>query len=71
VYYQNVIKGILADMGRTEVDARHVEGWMRCEHSTLDHLGPAAFKKEVKMAVACIDGPEGGVSETLAQSYGL
>lgn len=71
MYYQQVITGILKKMGRSDVDPRHVEGWMRCEHSTLDALSPTAFKKEVKIAVQCIDGPEGDVSETLAKSYGL
>jgi hypothetical protein len=71
MYYRNLIQSILADMGRQEVDPRHVEGWMRCENPTLDHLDRATFQSEVKIAVACIDGPEGDVSERLAQSYGL
>jgi hypothetical protein len=71
VYYQNLIKTLLAEIGRPEVNARHVEGWMRAQHPTPDHLDRRAFKKEVKLAVKCIDGPEGAISEELAKSYGI
>lgn len=52
-------------------DPRHIEGFMRLQYSTLDHLDKATFRREVQIAAACID--EGGVegAEQLAQSYGL
>ncbi len=54
----------------TNQDPRWVEAYMRVEHSTLDHLTPARFAAEVRMAVACIE--EGGedMAERIAQSYG-
>lgn len=52
-------------------DPRHIEAWMRVEHSTLDHLTRGEFLKEIRFAAECIN--ECGVeeSEGLAQSYGL
>ena len=52
-------------------DPRHVEAFMRAEHSTLDHLSERQFAAEVRMACACID--EGGVemAERVAQSFGM
>lgn len=52
-------------------DPRHVEAFMRCEYSTLDHLTPAKMRNEIKMACLCID--EGGVefAESVAQSFGF
>jgi hypothetical protein len=52
-------------------DPRHVEGYMRLAHGTLDQLSPQQFRAEVALAVACI--AEGGIdtAEKLAQSYGL
>ena len=50
---------------------RHIEAFMRSEHSTLDGLSPSRFRSEVRMAVACIE--EGGVefAEKIAKSFGL
>jgi hypothetical protein len=52
-------------------DARHIEAYMRLQYSTLDHLDKATFRREVKIAVGCIE--EGGVemAEANAKSYGL
>jgi hypothetical protein len=52
-------------------DPRHIEAFMRSEHSTLDGLSPSRFRSEVRMAAACID--EGGVelAEKIARSFGL
>ena len=54
-----------------QADPRHVEAWMRLEHSTLDALGPARFATEALTALACV--AEAGVadSEALAQTFGL
>lgn len=52
-------------------DPRHIEAYMRIQYSTLDHLDRATFRREAKIAAACID--EGGVemAEATAKSYGL
>lgn len=52
-------------------DPRHVEAYMRVEHSTLDSLSNQRFRTEVSIARACIR--EGGLemAERIAQSFGL
>lgn len=52
-------------------DWRHIEGYMRLQYSTLDHLDAATFAREVKIAIACIQ--EGGIeaAERNARSFGL
>lgn len=69
--YADLIRVVLQKIGRPEVDPRHVEGWMRSEHPTLDGLSKPRFAREVKIAVACVD--EGGreLAERVALSYGL
>jgi hypothetical protein len=74
--YQDSIRESLARRGRTDIDPRHVEGWMRCEYGTLDALTRQQFSREIGLAIACIDASdvnEAGqnVSEALAVSYGL
>lgn len=77
-FYSAKIAEILRGIGRTELDPRHVEAWMRCEAGyahgnggTLNHLSPEQFAHEVDIAVETIDGSPEGMSETLAQTYGL
>lgn len=62
---------LIASMIPAGYDPRHVEGYMRLQYSTLDHLDRATFRREVKIARQCID--EGGVerAESNARSYGL
>ena len=64
--YQSIIKEFAPNH-----DPRHIEGYMRLEHSTLDGLSRAEFKNEVKIAVECIreDGLEN--AEKNAVSFGL
>lgn len=70
--YQAMIREAVARMGRIGADPRHIEAWMRLEHGTLDGLGGVAgFVAAVKAALACVDAAEAGLSERLAQSYGL
>ena len=38
-----------------------IEGFMRLQYRTLDHLDRATFRKEVRIAAACID--QVGVAE--------
>lgn len=52
-------------------DPRHVEAFMRSEHSTLDGLSPRQFAAEVRMACACIDEGGADFAERVAQSFGM
>jgi hypothetical protein len=71
-YYEQIIRSTLARIGRIgAADARHVEAWMRIEHSTLDGLSVDQFRAEVKVALQCIEAGPLADSEALAQSYGL
>ena len=45
-------------------DPRHIEAFMRVEHSTLDGLSPSRFRSEVRLAALAVD--EGG--KELAES---
>jgi hypothetical protein len=51
-------------------DPRHIEAYMRSEHSTLDALSPLRFRSEVQMACACVDQGGTVMAERLAKSYG-
>ena len=53
------------------VDPRHVEAWMRLEHSALDRLSPAEFEREIDLAVVAIATAGPTESEALAASFGL
>lgn len=52
-------------------DPRHIEAFMRVEHSTLDGLSPSRFRSEVKIAMMAVD--EGGkeFAESIAKSFGF
>lgn len=52
-------------------NARHIEAWMRSEHTTLDHLTPNGFKAAVRDALDSIAAGGAELSESLAKSYGL
>lgn len=69
--YQERIQDILHCAKHDEIDPRHVEGYMRLEHSTLDGLSVYQFRKEVFISIACIK--EGGVdmAESNAKSFGF
>lgn len=68
--YREMIVGRLAEIGSL-ADPRHVEGWMRLEHGTLDGLSPEQFTAEVRAAAACCADMTIAESEDLAQSFGL
>lgn len=53
------------------IDPRHVEAYMRVEHSTLDRLSPRQFAAEVVLARECVR--EGGIdmAERVACSFGI
>ena len=50
-------------------DPRHVEGYMRLAHGTLDQLSPKKYRAKVASVVACIAGGGIDAAEKLAQSY--
>ena len=68
-YYQKSLidKGLIPD----GIDARHVEGYMRLQYGTLNHLGWPEIRREVKIAIACIREEGYGIAESNAQSFGL
>lgn len=53
------------------VDPRHIEGYVRLAHSTLGSLSWPTIRREVRIALGCIE--EGGVTEAeaCARSWGL
>lgn len=53
------------------VDARHVEGYVRLAHSTVNDLSWPTIRREVKISLGCI--AEGGIdaAERNARSFGL
>ncbi len=69
--YQKMIKEKLTAIGYFEIDPRHIEGYMRLEHGTLDGLSKKQFDSEIIMGIECIraDGKEN--AESLAKSFGL
>ena len=68
-YFQRsiVAKGLVP----AGVDPRHIEGYIRLQHSILGDLSWAMIRREVKIALGCIE--EGGqeMAERNAVSYGL
>ena len=69
--YQKSIEKILEESKHIEIDPRHIEGYMRLEHSTLDGLSPAKFRKEVLIGIACVKNGGIGMAESNAKSFGL
>ena len=67
-YYQKAISEMPEASG---YDPRHVEAFIRLEHSTLGGLTAGRFKKEVKIAVACIRAGGADAAERCAKSFGL
>lgn len=65
--YQNIIKDLFPD---SEIDPRHVEGYLRLRFRTLDHLSRDDFEEECLSAMDAID-MDPKAAEELAQSYGL
>lgn len=53
-----------------DLDPRHVEAYMRGEHSTLDHLTPARFDA---LALSCAEDvrSDPAFAETVAASQGF
>lgn len=66
-YYQRVI----ADLVPAGVDPRHVEAYMRVARSTLGDLPPRLFRREVGIALECIEQGGIGAAERCARSFGF
>lgn len=69
--YQKLISEILEELHIEDVPPHWVEAYMRLEHGTLDSLTRAAFKREVREAVACVQAFGVEAAEKLALSSGL
>lgn len=70
--YKQFIKEQLAKMGYIgKYDERHVEAFIRIEHSTLDGLSLKQFENEIKIAIECINEVGTKESEKYALSFGL
>lgn len=52
-------------------DPRHIEGYVRLQYHTLNHLPRATLKREAAIAAACIDEAGLEVAERNAKSFGL
>jgi hypothetical protein len=66
--YRERIRETLARLGKTGIDPRWVEAWMRLEYGTLDHLGGRTWNREVKVAAQCVEHSTPEVNESLARS---
>jgi hypothetical protein len=72
MYYQKIIRERLASMGYIgKYDPRHIEAYMRLEHSTLDGLSSAQFNKEINIAMDCVNLDGSDNAEKCAKSFGL
>jgi len=65
--YQEIIKKVCADLSIKE-DPRHIEGFMRLQHGTLDHLTAPQFANECKLFSEVKDQNDW---EENAKSFGL
>ncbi len=71
-HYQQTIRETMARLGRVgAADPRHIEAYMRLEHSTLDGLSPRQFDDEVEIGIACVEADGTANAESLAQSFAL
>ncbi len=68
--YDQAITAELLKHGRTDIHPACIEGWMRLQCGTLDHLDPDTFAVEVEIGIACHDD-DSEASERNARSYGL
>lgn len=70
--YADMIRETLAKQGFVgQYDPRHIEAYMRLEHSTLDGLSKRQFDSEVALARTCVDVGGSLGAEACAQSFGL
>ena len=53
------------------VDPRHIEGYVRLEYSTLGSLSWPTIRREVRIALGCIEEAGVDAAEACARSWGL
>jgi len=70
-YCREMIRAEIARQGYIGMDPRHVEGYMRVGHSTLDGLSWRQFQKEIAIGIECtrIDGTAN--ADKICTSLGL
>ena len=68
--YFGTIRNEIAKQGKIGIDPRHVEAFMRLEHSTLDGLSKSQFSNEVSIGIQCSEYDKVN-AEKCAQSFGL
>lgn len=74
MHYQLAIAKAMNEYGIppcADLQARHVEAWIRIEIPTLDHLSMAELKEQVFIALGCALAEPVTVNERLAASLGL
>ena len=69
-YYES-IRNEIAKQGKIGIDPRHVEAYMRLEHSTLDGLTKSQFNSEVSIGIQCVEYAGADSAESCAQSFGI
>lgn len=70
--YQGLIKSELAHMGLAgKYDPRHIEAYIRIDHSTLDGLSRSQFLHEIRIGIECIKTDGIVNAERCAKSFGL
>ena len=69
--YQKTICRILKDEGEADMDARHVEAWMRQERVCLDGVSMVRFVSMALTAIQQVKAAGVDMSERLAVSEGL
>jgi hypothetical protein len=69
--FHDAIMRQLVKINRTELDPRHIEGYMRLQYGNLGNLDDVTFLAEAKICAQCIDA--GGVeeAESNAVSFGM
>jgi len=70
-YYAEKIREEIARQGHIGVDPRHVEGYMRLEHPTLDGLDIRQFRSEVSIGIVCVRADGAVNAERNAKTFGL
>jgi len=68
--YDDIVTSTLRKLGRTDIDPRHAEAYLRLDFRTLDHLSRTRFLKEISRIIPIIDA-DPREAERLARSYGL
>lgn len=56
---------------RGRYDPRHIEAYIRIEYGTLGHLSEDAWRREIEIAIGCIQTSGWDSSERAAKSFGL